>query len=129
MRFLYQYDDYIPFIKDWCKLRSFSFRKLAEKSGINASFFSRVIVGKAHFSREQLFLIAETMELEGWRLEYFLLLGDFQSAAHYKLKTFAQRHLQRIRREQEKVAARLKSKSPLHQGLQTQIDYYATPLT
>jgi uncharacterized protein (TIGR02147 family) len=83
-----------------------SYRRIATASAVNPSYFSRVMQGKAEFSRDQMFKIAEAMALQGWQRDLFLLLGDEAAASNHRHKTYLRQKIDALRHAQEKVVSR-----------------------
>lgn len=123
-----RFDDYRACIQWLCGHFQISYRSLATDTRIHASYFSRVMLGKADFSDEQLFLIAKSLKLESWQVEYLLLLGAHGRSGNKKHRDFLLEKIQHIQDERLKLIGRLKNVKPKlseHDVAQ----YYEEPIT
>lgn len=125
---LVRFDDYRACIQWLCDHFQTSYRSLATDSRIHASYFSRVMLGKAHFSDEQLFLIAKCLKLEAWQIEYLLLLGAHGRSANKTHRDFLLDKIQRIQEERLKLIGRLKNVKPKLTEHDVAL-YYEEPIT
>ncbi len=107
MKRITEYTDYRALIQDYCEDRNLAYRKLAETCGVHTSYFSRVMVGKAGFSREQIFQLGQHMGLTDWKLDYLLLLVEHDSSGTVAHKAYVAGKLQRLREKHDKLAAQL----------------------
>jgi hypothetical protein len=104
-----------------------TFREIAEQSRIHASYFSRVMVGKANFSEEQAFLIGQALGLDGEELEYFLLLNQYAKSSGSAFQAHIKKKLIEKQAQNTKVINRLAHTGSLDEpGSET---YYADPIT
>lgn len=99
--------DYREIIRSTFKSLGLSSKSVAMAAVIHPAFFSRVMMGKASFSPSQMFLIGKALQLDGWRLEYFLLLGDLEFAANAKHKIYLKQKIEKIRQEQQALGSKL----------------------
>ena len=99
--------DYREIIRSTFKSLGLSFKSIATTAVIHPAFFSRVMMGKASFSPSQMFLIGKALQFDGWRLEYFLLLGDLEFAANEKHKSYLKQKIEKIRQEQQALGSKL----------------------
>lgn len=99
--------DYRNIIKERSKPKGLTFKSLAENCAIHTSYFSRVMMGKADFSDEQLYLIGKTLLLRDWEIDYFLLLGDFARSGNMKHKDFLLEKIEEMQKHKQKVGAQL----------------------
>lgn len=125
---LHQFNDYRELIKDLCKEQGHSFKAVALETGIHTSYFSRVMVDKADFNQEQLFLIGQTLGLHGWELDFLLLLGEWSRSGNASHKSFLKTKIKAIQDEKNKVIGEL---DQVYEGLtfEDKILYYREALT
>jgi uncharacterized protein (TIGR02147 family) len=125
---LARYDNYRAIIKEFSKSKGISFRSLAESTYIHSSYFSRVMVGKADFSEEQLYLIGKCFNFKEWELEYFLLLGDYQRSGNVQHQIFLKNKISVIQKRKLKLVSELEG---VHSKFTEQevSNYYAEAVT
>jgi len=123
-----KYLDYRLLIRELSEEKGVSQRSLAESASVHASYFSRVMAGKADFSHDQLFSIGKDLGLVSWELSYLLLLGEHASAGTAQLKGFLRARIQKIQEERQKIFRDQSGVEMLRE--QERIEsYYADPLT
>jgi|GEM_PF-2713256 len=98
-----KYLDYRQIVREKSAELKISFRQLANSAGIHTSYFSRVMVGSAHFSQEQLYKISHDLGLRTWETEYLQLLGDLDRSGSQEHKNFLNQKIQGLREERQKV--------------------------
>jgi uncharacterized protein (TIGR02147 family) len=96
MATLYQHDDYRPAIRDAVadRKKTFAgatFHALAEACRIQDPYLSKVMNGKAHFSRDQLYLATRFLALSEDEASFLELLHDLQTSAVQERKERLQR--------------------------------------
>ena len=63
-----------------------SLAKVAEQTGIQASYLTNTVKGRAHFSSDQIFALGESLALSEKEIDYLNVLMQFERATHPKLK-------------------------------------------
>lgn len=126
---IYKYLNYVKICQKLAKTRRVSFRTLAENTGIHTSYFSRVMVGKAHFSQEQIFSLAEIFELNDRETGYLLLLRDHAYSSQAKHKKYLQAKIEALRNKNLKLENELKQNKTLSLCREIASSYYFSPLT
>jgi hypothetical protein len=109
MKHMTEYSDYRSIIQDYCQEHHCSFRELALNTQIHPSYFSRVMVQKANFSQEQLYLLAESLGLIDWELELFLLLGLLENSGQRSHRDYIQKNILHLKEEHNQLVTRLKT--------------------
>lgn len=104
---IYSYLDYSSFIKNTSKGLGISYKSLATSARIHTSYFSRVMQGKADFSKEQLYLISKDFKLNQEEIDYLLLLGEHRSSSLESHKNFIFKKIQAIQTEKGKLLKKL----------------------
>lgn len=79
---IYDYTDYREFLKDHFEFTKtqksfYSFRYLAQKTGIDPSFYSKIIHGSKHLSSKQLPILIEFLELSESHSQFFQTLYQY----------------------------------------------------
>lgn len=104
----------------------FTLKALAENAGLQASFLTNVLKGRFDFNADQLFAIAQALELSLPDREYLLLLLEFERSVFKPRKDQLKKKIEEIRSENKK--------SEKHLGLQAveltsdaQARYYLDP--
>lgn len=106
---IFDYLDYVSFIKDTSKEIGINYKSLANSARIHSSYFSRVMQEKADFSREQLFLISNDLKLNSEEKEFLLLLGEYKSSSLDAHKKFLFKKIKKIKNEKLKLLNKLTS--------------------
>lgn len=122
------YLDYRVLIRDLCRYKKISYRYLAQKTQIHTSWFSRVQSGNADFSPEQLYALAELLDIISWELEYLLLLGDYSRSGYHQHKSFVLQKIKSLQKKHQKVINRL-SDTPEHLSESSRNLYYQEAIT
>lgn len=123
---IFEFKDYRLFLKSWSKINKTPLKKLAESINLHVSYFSRVMVGQAHFSKEQLYKIGKAVDFNHEELEYFLLLGDADSSGLIDHANFIQNKISNIQRA--KLQANYGVTSTFHDNSEV-MEYYQMALT
>ena len=74
-----------------------SMARLAEQTGIQASYLTNTIKGRAHFSSDQIFAVGEQLGLNEREIDYLNLLMQSERATHPKLKKQLSQQLHQFR--------------------------------
>ena len=104
---IYDYLDYRDPIQFLSKKLGITFKALATSARIHTSYFSRVMGGRASFSKEQLFLIGKDLKLSSEELEYLLLLGEYGNSGQLDHQNFVKRKITQIQNEKKKLLSKL----------------------
>ncbi|MDG5816999.1 TIGR02147 family protein [Chitinispirillales bacterium ANBcel5] len=85
MKSLFEYFDYRDFLKDhyeWGKQKHdfFSFRYIAAKTGLDASFYVKVLQKQMHLSNRSIDSVCTFLKFNKMETEYFSLLVQFNKA-------------------------------------------------
>jgi len=102
-----QIEDYREIIRIKTKELGHTYKILAENCRIHSSYFSRVMVGKADFSSEQIYLIGKMLDLNDWEMDYFGLLGEVESSGNNNHKSYLNKKIKKIREERQRVLKNL----------------------
>jgi transcriptional regulator with XRE-family HTH domain len=76
-----------------------TYARLARQSGIQATYFSNVLKGRAHFNADQLYRIAKCLELSETELEFVLTLMEWERSAFKERKRELARRIETIRQD------------------------------
>ena len=120
----YRHLNYRDLISAHSKTLDLSYKKIAEACSIHTSFFSRVMVKKADFSDEQLYLIAGFLRLDGEETDYLQLLGQYDRSSHHKHKKYIKDKIKIIQQRKTKTAERHDTNS-LQDDFHTAVAYYS----
>ncbi len=130
---VYKFKNAIQLIAVKTKVLGLTYREIAEESRIHASYFSRVMMGKANFSTDQLFRIGEKLKFQSDELDYFLVLGSFELAITSSEKNYFSEKIKRVQHEKLKISERLDSKKvEIHRSAAEELRfeiYYQDALT
>lgn len=104
-----------------------SLARLAEQTGIQASYLTNTIKGRAHFSSDQIFAVGERLGLSDKELDYLNLLMQFERSTHSKLKKQLLGELTQLRNDNLRVDKVINTEeSPL--GEIEKAQYYLDPV-
>lgn len=99
---------------------------LADQAGLQASYLTNVIKGRAHFSADQLRAIADAMKLSQVESEYLLLLLEWERSSYPPRKKDLSKCIEEIRRKNLSSIRYVTTKeSPLSEKQQE--TYYLDP--
>lgn len=101
---IYLYDHYLRFLQDQIDRKKrmdsrYSFASLAKRIGVQRSFFSAVLKGRAHFSMDQLYLLGMELEISDSEMEYILLLLEIARCQNEKRRKFLLQRRNKMRDE------------------------------
>lgn len=103
-----------------------SLARLAEQTGIQASYLTNTAKGRAHFSSDQIFAVGEKMGLNEKEIDYLNILMQFERATHPKLKKQLNDQLAQFRNENLRAEKVIETQdSPL--GEIEKAKYYLDP--
>lgn len=124
---VYKYLEYQKYFRDYASYKAISFRSLASNADIHSSYFSRVMMLRAHFSQEQIYKISQLLELDQETLDYLLLLGQYSTSGIHEHRQFLLKKINQLRENKLKLKEHLQNTEPLEkEKLST---YYLDPLT
>lgn len=126
---VYKYLEYTQIIEELSKIRRISYRTLAQSSGIHTSYFSRVQMGHANFSSEQLYSLAMIFELKPEETEYLLLLGEYQRSGQAKHKLYLKKKIDQLRNEKLKLKEKLNHIPIVESQIRNYQPYYLESIT
>ncbi|MEK6706511.1 MAG: DUF4423 domain-containing protein [Bdellovibrionota bacterium] len=126
---VYDHLDYRAYITMVSRKKRISFKHIAKRCGIHASYFSRVMVNKAHFSQEQLFGIGNFFELREEQLRYLLLMGQHDSSGNDSHRVYLKNNLLSIQAKRQQVAEKLKDASHIRADSKEIDEYYRETVT
>lgn len=128
---LYQYDNYKAFLKDAVSQRKsihahFNLSYLANKTGIQRTYLSHVMAGRAHLNSDQLFLICQALQLDQSDSDYLQLLLEFERCQLASRKKILQEaiNLRRISITETERALSLDATVEVNEAL---AEYYSNP--
>ncbi len=101
-------------------------RKLAEKSGVQPSFLTNVMKGRADFSSDQLYAVCECLEFPASERKYFLLLLEFERSSHQGRKRELETEIQRLQKQHLKSESHLQA-AKVEVTLDMVAEYYLDP--
>lgn len=103
-----------------------TFSRLAEDTGIQNTYLSKVVNSRAHFNADQLYLIANALDFAEEEIEYLLLLLDWERCEVPSRKEKLRKEIDRIQNSKRKTENRIESKTVAE--LQTDhLEYYLDP--
>lgn len=126
---IYRYIDYRKVIQFIANERSILYNQLAQSTGIHSSYFSRVMVEKAHFSQEQLHAIGKVLLSNKEELEYLLLLGLYSSSGSNSHRQFLREKIDLIRHQRLKLRESLEEIETVETKKEDFWKYFLDPLT
>ena len=107
--------------------KSASYQRLAEATGIQATYVSNVLAGRAHFSADQLFLIARFLNLPAEEGRYLLLLLDHERCQVAARKAELRKEIETWHAESRKTKKHLQA-APAEISDLAAAEYYLDPL-
>lgn len=108
--------------------KTVTFARLAKLCGIQATYFSNVLKGRADFSPDQLYSLGHALEVSDGELDFLMLLLDWERSGHKERKRALARRIERIREENLSTARHLAAKKvPVEEG--GAAEYYLDPMT
>lgn len=130
MKDIAEYDEYRLIIEALTKHKKINYREICLKTRIHTSYFSRVMVGKANFSQEQMYLVAEILDIKDWRLDYFLLLAIKESSGNSMHLSFINKKIEALKEKHHKLVNRLENvKDQKELSDHDRRDYYQKSIT
>lgn len=87
-----------------------SYVQLARDSGVQATYFSNVLKGRAHFNADQLYRVGRALEVSESELEFLLLLLEWERSAYKERKRELGRRIEAIRDENLSTGRHLSAK-------------------
>ena len=128
---LFAYDSYRKFLKEIIEARresvpGFSAAALAETAGVQRSYLSNALHGRAELNADQLFAMGEALNLLGDEIEYLLLLLEIERCSLPRRK-------EKLLRERDELRGRkLKSERYLEREAipindQALVDFFSSP--
>ena len=72
---------------------------LAKRVGLQASYLTNVVKGRAHFSADQIYAVCESLGLSDVETEYLVLLMELEKSAHAPRKAKLQSEIEELRRK------------------------------
>lgn len=127
---IYDFKDQNQAILALLRSRKTNFRTASTACQIHPSYFSRALKGEAPFSQQQIFRLAEFLELNDRQKDYLLLLWNFRESQGRDEKSFFLNKIQKIQEENQKVSNRIKAKIVSAEERRIQLElYYGEALT
>jgi uncharacterized protein (TIGR02147 family) len=84
--------------------------EMARATKIQVAYISNVLKGRAHFSADQLFTLAQYLELDDEATDYLLLLLDWERSAKKERRERLKARIDRLRKERLKTHKHLSAK-------------------
>ena len=110
------------------KNRRMNFSVLAEALGIQKTYVSRIMVGDACWSADQVFLIAELFGLNEERTEYFSLLTEIERTGLEKRRLQLQGRMKELRRKHLRTEKSVQESTKIvDSGTAARSAYFADP--
>lgn len=88
----------------------YTLRKLADSSGLQASFLTNVLKGRFDFNADQLFAVAVELDLTNVEREYLLLLLEYERSVHKPRREELKNKIDELRKENQKSEKHLSVK-------------------
>lgn len=131
---IYNYLDYRQYISDEVSQRkklgsSLNFSKLSSKSGIQNTYLSNALKGRAHLNSDQIFSVAQVLQLETAETDYLLLLLEHNKSDNKERKKILKEKIINIQNEMKKTEKHLKAKALDQDYARNLTDYYLDPYT
>ena len=104
----------------------FNFQKLADITGIQKSYLSKVRNKKAHLSADQAFGLAEQFGLSEEETEYFILLVEYERTAIDSRRRYLLKQIDRVYQEHRKSDRHVQVKTRIGEQEAT-LQYYSVP--
>ncbi len=101
-------------------------RKLAEDSGLQASFLTNVMKGRFDFSADQLFAVAVNLEFTEKEREFLLLLLEQERCNLSSRKEYLAKVITDLRNENQRTENHISAK-PIELSTDTLAEYYLDP--
>lgn len=126
---IFKYLNYLKIIEELAQFRRISYKHLAQSTSIHTSYFSRVMMDKAHFSAEQMYLIGKVFEFNTDEMEYFTLLGELARSSTPTYKNFLKKKIDVIREKKLKLTENLSQVQVIEKSQINYQSYYQEALT
>ena len=107
--------------------RSASYARLALETGIQATYVSNVLAGRAHFGTDQLFLVGRWLRLSEDGQRFLTLLMERERCSVPERKVLLERELEALRRENQQTKNHLRARATEPTELET-AEYYLDPM-
>lgn len=104
----------------------FTLRKLADASGLQASFLTNVMKGRFDFSADQLFAVSTELGFTPSERDYLLLLLEFERSAYKPRRDELKKQIENIRKENQQSEKHLSVKV-VELSPDAQAQYYLDP--
>jgi len=106
--------------------RSASYARLAAETGIQATYVSNVLAGRAHFGTDQLFLVGRWLRLSEAGQRFLTLLMEHERCSVPERKLLLERELETLRRENQQTKNHLRARAAEPTELEA-AEYYLDP--
>jgi uncharacterized protein (TIGR02147 family) len=129
----FSYTDYREFLQKTLAERKkanpqHSYAWLADRMGVQRSYFSRVLKGDAALSPDQLYLACRTLHLGAGEQEYLLLLLEIDRTGLEERRKELTAERDRLQAKHRKAEAVLKKRATLAANEEKRTEYYLQPL-
>ncbi|MCC7404980.1 MAG: TIGR02147 family protein [Bdellovibrionales bacterium] len=127
---VFEFLDYREFLRSWIKDQRqkgqrVTFQWLAEKVGVQKSYFSKILNGDAELSADQAYLVSQTLNLSEDESHYFELLVEHERTGVQSRQAVLRRRLEQMQKQFLLSSAHLSKSFSSAEGLE---DYYLNPL-
>lgn len=106
---------------------SLTMSRLAERTGIQPSYLTHVLKGRADFSPDQLYAISEHLHFSREEREYVLLLLEYERSSHVARKAELKAQIDLTRERSLATEEHIKAKKVNELGPE-EVEYYLDPL-
>jgi uncharacterized protein (TIGR02147 family) len=130
---LFEYRDYRDWLRDFISDQKkipakVTAAKLADAIGVQKPYLSKILAGHAHFSTDQLFLLAEFLQLDSDQFEFLTLMLEFARSGLKKRKDSLQRKMDLKAKGRSDPRERLKSEF-IDDTTSEKVAYFLDPFT
>ncbi len=128
---IYSFDDYrkalLSRIQALKELRpDFTLTQIAEKAGMQPSYLTNVLKGRAEFNTDQIYRVAELLDLSADKIDFLILLLEYSRTSLPSRRSLLKNRIAEIRAKQLRADSVLDSKKMQISDLE-QAQYYLDP--
>ena len=111
---IFYFKDYRKIVKNLVFHRNqigdkLTYQKLAEMIGVQKSYLSQVLAGRAHFSADQIYLLCEAFHLDSEQQTYLQLLLDYEKSGVSKRKSQLAERIKKMQSEKQSPEKQLEA--------------------
>lgn len=128
---IFKFNDYreafSELFQDLRSKKVWSTASLAEAVGLQPSYLTNVIKGRAHFSSDQIHALGEVLKLKNEEIDYLDLLMCWERSINARRKEKLSREVEKIQNSQRRANRNIEAKASL-QSKSIQERYYLDPM-